>query len=68
MEYEVRCPMKYEGGVFEIVADGAHVVAMEPGDEPDEAVLVFEAESEQATVLVLGPGDQKQVWTATPVE
>lgn len=67
MEYEIRCPIKAQAGAFEIVADGAQVVAMEPGQEPDEVVLVFEAESENAMVQLLGP-ETKTVWTAKPVE
>ena len=68
MKYEVRCNIRYKGGAFEIVTDGAHVVAVEPGEESDEIVLVFEAERENATVQLLGPGGVKNVWTATPVE
>lgn len=60
--------MKFEGGAFEIVADGAHLVATEPGEQPDEFVLVFEAEDENATVQLLGPGGVKDVRIATPVE
>lgn len=66
MEYEVRCSLEWQVGAFEVIADGAHLVATEPGDVEDEVVIAFKAESEYATVQLIGPG-MKTVWTATPV-
>ena len=68
MEYEVRCPLKSQTGAFEVVADGARLVATEPGEADDEVVLVFEAENENATVQLFGPGGTKDIRIATPVE
>ena len=67
MEYEVRCSLKWQAGAYEVAANGAHLVATELGEAKDEVVLVFKAESENATVQLVGPGTTA-IWTATPVE